>query len=152
MNDYKGVYYNDDSEKKFYEFGAHFKYSELVKILLNLGGKFLEYPIIENNKIKKQNLLEISPEIITRNKVNNQFKLTKLKPLMKSFNNENNSQINLISNFNIKNSNYNFNKYFINFNNKNFNNIFHTRNNSNLNNNIKKNNNINICKINIIKK
>ncbi len=34
MNEYKGIYYNDDAqEQKFYEGGAHFKYSELCKRL-----------------------------------------------------------------------------------------------------------------------
>ncbi len=38
MEDYKGIYYNDTKEQKFYEGGAHFKYTTLYKILLSLGG------------------------------------------------------------------------------------------------------------------
>ena len=33
MEEYKGIYYGDSSEQKFYEGGAHFKYIELFKIL-----------------------------------------------------------------------------------------------------------------------
>ena len=33
MDEYKGIYYGDDTEQKFYEGGAHFKYIELYKKL-----------------------------------------------------------------------------------------------------------------------
>ena len=33
MEEYKGIYYNDDKEQQYYEGGAHFKYKELYKIL-----------------------------------------------------------------------------------------------------------------------
>ncbi len=33
MDEYKGIYYDDDTEQKFYEGGAHFKYIELYKKL-----------------------------------------------------------------------------------------------------------------------
>ena len=36
MENYKGIFYNDEKEKKYYEGGAHFKYSDLVKKLLTL--------------------------------------------------------------------------------------------------------------------
>ena len=42
MLNYKGIFYKEEKEKKYYEGGAHFKYSDLVKILINL--------IEENNK------------------------------------------------------------------------------------------------------
>jgi len=32
-NNYKGVFYNDDNEHKFYEFGAHFQYEDLCNRL-----------------------------------------------------------------------------------------------------------------------
>ena len=35
--DYKGFYFNNDDEKRFYEGGAHFKYKELYYILENLS-------------------------------------------------------------------------------------------------------------------
>ena len=33
MEVYKGIYYGDSNQQKFYEYGAHFKYIELFKIL-----------------------------------------------------------------------------------------------------------------------
>ena len=38
MENYKGIYYNEEREPKLYEGGAHFKYNQLYKILLSLGG------------------------------------------------------------------------------------------------------------------
>lgn len=34
--DYKGVFFGDDSEKKFYEAGAHFSYKDLYRRLHDL--------------------------------------------------------------------------------------------------------------------
>ena len=31
LNEYKGIFYKDNKEHKFYEGGAHFKYKELYK-------------------------------------------------------------------------------------------------------------------------
>ena len=42
MDNYKGIYYNDSKEQKFFEGGAHFKYESLFKVLLSLGGKLQE--------------------------------------------------------------------------------------------------------------
>ena len=39
MEEYKGIYYNDDKEQQYYEGGAHFKYKELYKILEELSKK-----------------------------------------------------------------------------------------------------------------
>ena len=33
MEEYKGIFYNDNSEKKYYEGGAHFRYKDLVREL-----------------------------------------------------------------------------------------------------------------------
>ena len=33
MNNYKGIFYKQETEKKYYEGGAHFKYSDLVREL-----------------------------------------------------------------------------------------------------------------------
>ena len=38
MENYKGIYYKDEKEQKYYEGGAHFKYHKLYKALLSLGG------------------------------------------------------------------------------------------------------------------
>ena len=42
MENYKGIYYNDSKEQKYFEGGAHFKYESLFKVLLSLGGKLQE--------------------------------------------------------------------------------------------------------------
>ncbi len=39
MEEYKGLYYNDNTEQKFYEGGAHFRYKDLYKILEELVKK-----------------------------------------------------------------------------------------------------------------
>jgi hypothetical protein len=49
MEEYKGIYYNDDKEQQYYEGGAHFKYKELYKILEELAKK------INSKKIPKKN-------------------------------------------------------------------------------------------------
>ena len=39
MLNYKGLFYNDQKQKKYYEGGAHFKYKDLVKVLEELKEK-----------------------------------------------------------------------------------------------------------------
>jgi hypothetical protein len=39
MEEYKGIYYNDNAEQHFYEGGAHFKYKELYIILEEIAKK-----------------------------------------------------------------------------------------------------------------
>ena len=46
MENYKGLYYNDSKEQKYFEGGAHFKYESLFKVLLSLGGKIQEDKLI----------------------------------------------------------------------------------------------------------
>ena len=46
-NDYKGIFYEDNSERKYYEGGAHFKYIELYRILEELAKK------LNSKKIQK---------------------------------------------------------------------------------------------------
>jgi len=36
INDYKGIFYEDNSERKYYEGGAHFSYEALYQILSNI--------------------------------------------------------------------------------------------------------------------
>jgi hypothetical protein len=48
MENYKGIYYNDSKEKKYFEGGAHFKYDSLFKALLSLGGKLKEEECYDN--------------------------------------------------------------------------------------------------------
>ena len=42
MENYKGIYYKDTKEQKYYEGGAHFKYKTLFNTLLSLGGLLIE--------------------------------------------------------------------------------------------------------------
>jgi hypothetical protein len=39
MEEYKGIYYNDNTEQQFYEGGAHFRYTDLYQILEELVKK-----------------------------------------------------------------------------------------------------------------
>ena len=56
MFNYKGIFYKEDKEKKFYEGGAHFKYSDLVKELIELIKKNHEKLEYENSKDPIENL------------------------------------------------------------------------------------------------
>ena len=56
MYNYKGIFYNDEKEKKYYEGGAHFKYSDLVKKLLTLIKENNEKLCSEISKNSLQNL------------------------------------------------------------------------------------------------
>ena len=50
MEEYKGIYYGDDSEKKYFEGGAHFKYIKLYHILEQLA---LEQKMKQKEKEKE---------------------------------------------------------------------------------------------------
>lgn len=39
MEEYKGIYYNENAEQNYYEGGAHFKYIELYQILDEIAKK-----------------------------------------------------------------------------------------------------------------
>ena len=59
MDNYKGIYYNDSKEQKYFEGGAHFKYDKLFKVLLSLGGilideDFYNSPLDNKNNIKEK--------------------------------------------------------------------------------------------------
>ena len=100
MEEYKGIYYGDDTKQKFYEGGAHFKYSKLYKILEQLAkerkskGKKEELLYV-----KKKNKLNRSNDKITRNPINNidinQFQFNTIN------NNFNNINYNIKNNYNI---------------------------------------------------
>jgi hypothetical protein len=64
--DYKGIYYGESKLQKFFEFGAHFKYSDLYRLLENLGGILpdnKEKPIIRNKSNEsRKNISLISEE------------------------------------------------------------------------------------------
>ena len=110
MEEYKGIYYGDETEQKFYEGGAHFKYNKLYQILEKLAKE-------RNAKEKKQELLYV--------KKNNKLNKNSNK---KTRNVINNIDINKF-NFNTINNNYNN----INYNIKNNYNIFLSINKENNN-------------------
>ena len=110
MEEYKGIYYGDETEQKFYEGGAHFKYNKLYQILEKLAKE-------RNAKEKKQELLYV--------KKNNKLNKSSNK---KTRNFINNIDINKF-NFNTINNNYNN----INYNIKNNYNIFLSINKENNN-------------------
>lgn len=64
MNEYKGIYYNDDAnEQQFYEGGAHFKYSDLCKRLEAL----VEKMGIRQQSAPTQKVNEIKYKFIVKN-------------------------------------------------------------------------------------
>ena len=99
MEEYKGIYYGDETEQKFYEGGAHFKYNKLYQILEKLAkernAKEKKHELLY---VKKNNKLNKSSNKKTRNFINN-IDINKF-----NFNTINNNYNNI--NYNIKN-NYN---------------------------------------------
>ena len=123
MEEYKGIYYGDDTEQKFYEGGAHFKYSKLYKLL----------EILVEERKEKEN----KPELlyVHKNKNLNNSKNTKI----------NKKTRNILNDLDINKLQYNTNNYNnINYNIKNNFNIFlsiNKDNNKNRNENKSLNNN-----------
>ena len=56
MQNYKGLFYNDQKQKKYYEGGAHFKYKHLVKVLEELKKKQDEKESEEKTHNKNKSL------------------------------------------------------------------------------------------------
>ena len=100
-NIYKGLFYNDTSEKEYYEHGAHFSYKELYTKLFKL--KAIQAKKAQKEMIKNINTKSIKMKI-TRN----------CNPNMTT--NKNLSTINVINNNNINLTNLNVNVN-LNFNN-----------------------------------
>ena len=119
MEEYKGIYYNESKEEKFFEGGAHFRYKDLFQILLALGGILPNgnyYYSIAFNKdnINTNNNRNINP-IIGLGKVVTNEKDKKNKPKTRNINNMNyinhpNTKINLNTKKIIKKTNLFINK------------------------------------------
>ena len=62
-NEYKGIFYDDNSERKYYEGGAHFSYGALVNILKNIKNQQILNETKTSN-IKKEKEKEIERENI----------------------------------------------------------------------------------------
>lgn len=57
MQEYKGLYYNDNTEQQYYEGGAHFRYKDLYQILEELVKK-------ANSKKIPKTIKHVSPHIL----------------------------------------------------------------------------------------
>ena len=115
---YRGIFYNDTSEKEFYEFGAHFSYKELynqLSLLQNIQTKQAQKDLLTKMTTNTKEILKKNIKLkITRNK----SKPTTRKTLST---NKNLSTINVINNNNINLTNLNVNLN-LNFNNNDNNN------------------------------
>ena len=58
MDEYKGIYYGEDSDRKYFEGGAHFKYLHLYKVLdkLSKEQKKLE---LQSKSYEKKNMANL---------------------------------------------------------------------------------------------
>ena len=63
MNNYKGIYYNDSKDCKFFEGGAHFRYKDLFYVLLKIGGYLHNEKEKEREKEKEKKETKIEKEI-----------------------------------------------------------------------------------------
>ena len=120
-NEYKGIFYDDNSERKYYEGGAHFSYEALVNILKNLKNQQLlnetkssniKKEKIKEKEIDKENILNKAP-IVSRQKnfsMKNIFSCDNpiIKNKMKKNKDNNNNNINKENNFNLKIKKINF--------------------------------------------
>ena len=76
MDEYKGIYYGDESERKYFEGGAHFKYIKLYKILekiareRNLKERENEFYIHKRNNLNNSLNKKIMKDKKTRNIMN----------------------------------------------------------------------------------
>ena len=98
MEEYKGIYYGDETEQNYYEGGAHFKYIKLYKILEKLAKE-------RNAEEKKQNMLYVHKSN-NLNKSNNKNINKKTRNIIDNID-ANKFQYNTINN-NYNNINYNF--------------------------------------------
>ena len=74
MDEYKGIYYGDESERKYFEGGAHFKYIKLFKILEKIATernlKENEFDIHKRNNLNNSLNKKIMKDKKTRNIMN----------------------------------------------------------------------------------
>ena len=95
MLNYKGMFYKEEKEKKFYEGGAHFKYSLLVRALLELQNQMQSSSeTINSNSEKNDSVFETNNiyriednNIIDRDVNINQYILTLNNRMDKTFHN-----------------------------------------------------------------
>ena len=85
MDNYKGIFYNEDKQKHYYEGGAHFKYKHLVRALESIKAKRDEES--ENKRHSRNKSLDYNKE----NKVSNKNIIT----IDNNNNNNNSNNINI---------------------------------------------------------
>ena len=116
MDNYKGFFYNNNKEQKYFEGGAHFKYKDLYQMLLLLGGILPQIESKNNNILFNNNTLE-------NNDNNLNINIKKQKPKTRNINqfnytNNPNTQITINKNHKIeKNIKNNFSNIYIKSNN-----------------------------------
>ena len=120
MENYKGVYYNETKEQKFYEGGAHFKFKDLYNMLKKLGGILPEEDhinsnssFIKNNSNNGENNLDIN-----FNSLFNEEQEEKLRQKTRNINqfnyiNNPNTQITFNKNNKSKNNNLSIKKSYM---------------------------------------
>ena len=117
INDYKGIFYEDNSERKYYEGGAHFSYEALYQILSNIKK---QQSLNENRILNKEKDIIKQIPIVSRQKnfsmknifsCDEQLKRNKIKKIsnekinnMNNNNNENKSSVK--KDINLKKINY----------------------------------------------
>jgi hypothetical protein len=68
--EYKGVYFNNDKEEQLFEWGAHFKYSELYRRLDKLISRAPTYRVCnDSSEIKGKNCIYLDSTITYETKV-----------------------------------------------------------------------------------
>ena len=68
MDNYKGIYYNDSKDRRFFEGGAHFRYKDLFNLLISIGGVLhKEKENDETNEIIFKNKLQFNNDTFTFN-------------------------------------------------------------------------------------
>ena len=120
MENYKGVYYNDTKEQKFYEGGAHFKFKDLFNILKVLGGVLPEedhiHPsnsFIKNKTINKENNLDLNINIIFNEEQEEKIKQRTRNINQFNYINNPNTQITFNKNSRSKNNNLSIKKSYM---------------------------------------
>ena len=143
MENYKGFFFNKEKEKKYYEGGAHFKYTDLVNALNDLLKETNNNLIINtliNNNTQKDNLIishkyiksegnkyknksfkekKINSNLLTLNNYKDDFKdiiINKTKPPLSKEKNINRQKIKKMKLFESLNDNYKISSKYNNYN------------------------------------
>ena len=111
MKEYKGIYYGDDTEKKYFEGGAHFKYIKLYKILEQLA---LEQKLKEKEEKQKELYVHKRNKLSNLTQNNNINNLDNISKEKKSRNVQGyfiNNITNISTTNNLKNKSYSNNAF-----------------------------------------